>query len=81
MSSVTIDRPREADYPEWRRLYQGYADFYRVPMDDGIARRWRRGLPRAGPGWAATAYHPSVSPDAPEGWERDQELKEALDAA
>ena len=33
MSSVTIDRPREADYPEWRRLYQGYADFYRVPMD------------------------------------------------
>ena len=38
-SSVTIDRPREADYPEWRRLYQGYADFYRVPMDDVMARR------------------------------------------
>jgi RimJ/RimL family protein N-acetyltransferase len=36
---VTIDRPREADYPEWRRLYQGYAEFYRVPMDDAIARR------------------------------------------
>lgn len=38
-TAVTIDRPREADYPEWRRLYQGYAEFYRVPMDDAIARR------------------------------------------
>jgi hypothetical protein len=26
-------------------------------------------------------HHPSVLPDAPEGWERDQELKETLDAA
>ena len=38
-TAVTIDRPTEADYPEWRRLYQGYAEFYRVPMDDAIARR------------------------------------------
>src|SRR3954454_18636189 len=26
-------------------------------------------------------YHPSVPPDAPEGWQRDQELKETLDAS
>ena len=26
-------------------------------------------------------YHPSVPPDAPERWQRDQELKETLDAS
>ena len=35
--TVTIDRPRPDDWAAWRRLYQGYADFYRVPMDDAIA--------------------------------------------
>jgi GNAT superfamily N-acetyltransferase len=37
--SVTIDRPRPEDWPHWRRLYGGYAAFYRVPMDDAIAGR------------------------------------------
>src|SRR3954452_9533679 len=46
----------------------------------------RRALPRRpGPAWqgrsGALPCHPSVQPDAPEGWQRDQELKEALDAA
>jgi GNAT superfamily N-acetyltransferase len=35
--TVTIDRPHPDDWPHWRRLYEGYADFYRVPMDDAIA--------------------------------------------
>src|SRR3954451_10168463 len=30
---------------------------------------------------ASAPCHLSVLPDAPEGWQRDQELKEALDAA
>ena len=35
----TIDRsPLESDYPRWRELYQGYADFYRVAMTDEHAR-------------------------------------------
>ena len=37
--TVTIDRPRPEDWPHWRRLYGGYAAFYRVPMDDAIAHR------------------------------------------
>ena len=37
--TVTVDRPRPEDWGAWRRLYQGYADFYRVPMDDAIAGR------------------------------------------
>lgn len=37
--TVTIDRPRPEDWPHWRRLYDGYAAFYRVPMDDAIAHR------------------------------------------
>jgi GNAT superfamily N-acetyltransferase len=35
--TVTIDRPRPEDWAAWRRLYQGYAEFYRVPMDDTVA--------------------------------------------
>lgn len=34
---LTIDRPRAenpADREAWRRLYKGYAEFYRVPMPD-----------------------------------------------
>lgn len=36
---ITIDRPRVGDWEAWRRLYQGYADHYRVPMDDAVAGR------------------------------------------
>src|SRR3954449_6862631 len=37
---------------------------------------------RRAAGWEVRQpYHPSVPPDAPEGWERDEELQEALDAA
>src|SRR3954451_969146 len=52
-----------------------------------------RGSPRSAPGRTDScrspcardphgdgAYHRSVPPDAPEGWQRDQELKETLDA-
>ena len=38
-AAVTVDRPRPGDRAAWRRLYQGYAEFYRVPMDDEIAGR------------------------------------------
>jgi GNAT superfamily N-acetyltransferase len=37
--TVTIERPHPDDWPQWRRLYEGYAAFYRVPMDDAIAGR------------------------------------------
>ena len=39
MSTVRIVLPEERHYPDWRRLYQGYAEFYAVPMDDAIAGR------------------------------------------
>lgn len=39
MSGVRIVLPEPRHYPDWRRLYQGYAEFYRVPMDDQIAER------------------------------------------
>lgn len=39
MSAVRIVLPDQRHYPDWRRLYQGYAEFYRVPMDDAIALR------------------------------------------
>ncbi len=37
--AIAIARPTEADRPAWRRLYDGYAAFYKVPMDDAIAGR------------------------------------------
>ncbi len=37
MSTITIERPGEADRADWLRLFQGYAEFYRVAMDDEIA--------------------------------------------
>ena len=39
MAQVSIAPPRPEDYPDWRRLYEGYATFYRMPMDDAIAGR------------------------------------------
>jgi GNAT superfamily N-acetyltransferase len=36
---IQIVEPRPEHKPAWRRLYQGYADFYRVPMTDEIADR------------------------------------------
>ena len=42
MADITIAPPRPEDYPDWRRLYEGYATFYKMPMDDEIAGRvWR----------------------------------------
>jgi GNAT superfamily N-acetyltransferase len=39
MSDLTIASPRPEDKPDWRRLYKGYATFYKRPMDDAIADR------------------------------------------
>jgi GNAT superfamily N-acetyltransferase len=36
---VAIVEPSPQHKPAWRRLYQGYADFYRVPMTDENADR------------------------------------------
>lgn len=37
MSKITIAPPTAHDAEDWRRLYDGYADFYQVPMNDQIA--------------------------------------------
>lgn len=37
-ASVVVSRPEPADEAAWRRLYDGYAAFYRVPMTDEKAR-------------------------------------------
>lgn len=37
MPGFTIEPPREGDKAAWRRLYDGYAAFYKVPMDDAKA--------------------------------------------
>lgn len=34
---VSIVRPTEADKPHWRRLFDGYATFYKREMNDAIA--------------------------------------------
>jgi GNAT superfamily N-acetyltransferase len=39
MEDIAIGPPQPADYADWRRLYQGYATFYKMPMDDAIAGR------------------------------------------
>ena len=42
MEEITIGPPREADFADWRRLYEGYATFYKMPMNDAIAGTvWR----------------------------------------
>lgn len=37
MESITIGPPRDQDFADWRRLYEGYATFYKMPMNDRIA--------------------------------------------
>lgn len=37
--SVTIDRLKDSDKADWRRLYDGYATFYKMPMTDETANR------------------------------------------
>jgi GNAT superfamily N-acetyltransferase len=39
MSQIIIGTPVATDRPQWRRLYDGYAAFYKVPMNDEIAER------------------------------------------
>ena len=39
MSQITIAPPIAADKPDWRRLYDGYARFYKKPMNNVIADR------------------------------------------
>src|SRR5699024_12828089 len=39
MSEFSTDFVAADDKPQWRPLFQGYADFYGVPMDDAIADR------------------------------------------
>jgi GNAT superfamily N-acetyltransferase len=39
MTEITIAPPVAADKTDWRRLYEGYATFYKVPMTDAIADR------------------------------------------
>jgi len=37
MSGITIALLNAEDINDWRRLYDGYAEFYQVPMNDQIA--------------------------------------------
>jgi GNAT superfamily N-acetyltransferase len=47
---ATISKPTGADRPGWRQLFQLYAEFYRMPMDEATAGRvW---------GWLQDAAHP-----------------------
>jgi GNAT superfamily N-acetyltransferase len=39
MDDITIAPPRAGDKADWRRLYEGYAAFYKRPMTDEIAER------------------------------------------
>lgn len=39
MPDIAIAPPRREDYPDWRRLFEGYATFYKMPMNDAIAGR------------------------------------------
>lgn len=37
MEEISIGPPEPHDYAGWRRLYEGYATFYKMPMTDAIA--------------------------------------------
>jgi GNAT superfamily N-acetyltransferase len=39
MSQITISTPIEADKAGWRRLYDGYTAFYKMPTNNEIADR------------------------------------------
>jgi GNAT superfamily N-acetyltransferase len=39
MSQITISTPVAADQADWRRLYDGYTAFYKMPTNDEIADR------------------------------------------
>ena len=39
MDNITIAPPQAGDKADWRRLYEGYATFYKRPMNDEIAER------------------------------------------
>src|SRR6202050_4906114 len=39
MTQLAIAPPIATDKLDWRRLYDGYAAFYKVPMNDAIADR------------------------------------------
>jgi GNAT superfamily N-acetyltransferase len=39
MSQLTIAPPIAKDKADWRRLYDGYATFYKMPMNDPIVDR------------------------------------------
>jgi GNAT superfamily N-acetyltransferase len=39
MDDITIAPPQAGDKADWRRLYEGYATFYKRPMNDDIAER------------------------------------------
>ena len=39
MDDITIAPPHAGDKEDWRRLYDGYAKFYKMPMNDEIADR------------------------------------------
>jgi GNAT superfamily N-acetyltransferase len=42
MAEITIGPPHAEDFADWRRLYEGYATFYKMPMNDEIAGTvWR----------------------------------------
>ena len=50
MEDITIGPPQAADYADWRRLYEGYATFYKMPMTEAIAGTvW---------GWLLDPAHP-----------------------
>lgn len=50
MVEITIGPPRAGDFADWRRLYEGYATFYKRPMTDAIAGTvW---------GWLLDPEHP-----------------------
>lgn len=38
-TTITVRAVRDADFPQWRALYRGYADFYRVEQTEQAAER------------------------------------------
>lgn len=38
-TTITVREVRDGDFPQWRALYRGYADFYRVEQTEEAAER------------------------------------------